>query len=222
MGGVFFLPGGRPYLWRKAFHTKVTSELVTSENTVGSISIIDLELAATVAQSDVLCQLVDIRGRTTHTVHDNMAMVWWRKKGSTTTTGPAAYLLRLQAIHQWHHRYLPQQDFIPGKVNLMADLTTRSCDTSDSALLSLFNICFPQTQPWTLCILCKEIDFALTSDFLRKRTKPESLLNDPKHKTSIGNDGIPSAWKMESTHSCAPGPTRFQSSKSLGRDTAMK
>jgi hypothetical protein len=193
MGGVIFLPGGRPYLWRKAFLHKVASQLVTADNPKGSVSISDLELAATVAQSDVLCQLVDVSGRTTHTVHDNMATVWWRTKVSTTTMGPAAYLLRLQAIHQRHHRYLPQQDVIPGKVNLMADLTTRSWDISDSALLSNFNLHFPQTQPWTLR---KEIDSALTSALLTIRTNPESLLNDPKHKTSIGNDGMHSASKM--------------------------
>jgi hypothetical protein len=76
MGCVFFLPGGRPYLWRKAFPHKVASQLVTADNPTGSVSINDLELAATVAQSDVLCQLVDVSGRTTHTVHDNMATVW--------------------------------------------------------------------------------------------------------------------------------------------------
>jgi hypothetical protein len=166
VGGVFFLPGGRPYMWRKAFPHKVASQLVTADNPTGSVSISDLELAGTVAQSDVMCQLVDVLGQTTHTVHDNMTTVWWRTKGSTTTTGPAAYLLQLQAIHQRHHRYLPQQDFIPGKVNLMADLTTRSWDISDSALLSNFNTRFSQTQPWTLCTLSKEIDSALTSALL--------------------------------------------------------
>jgi hypothetical protein len=222
MGGIFFLPGGRPYLWRKAFPHKVALQLVTADNPTGSVSISDLELAATVAQSDVLCQLVDVSGRTTHTVYDNMATVWWRTKGSTTTTGPAAYLLRLQAIHQRHHRYLPQQDFIPGKVNLMADLTTRSWDISDSALLSNFNLRFPQTQPWTICTLRKEIDSALTSALLTIRTKPESLLNDPKHKTSIGNDGMHSASKLELTRSCGDGRIRYPSSNSLGSDIAME
>jgi hypothetical protein len=224
MGGVFFLPGGRPYLWRKSFPHKVASQLVTADNPTGSVSIIDLELAATVAQSDVLCQLVDVSGPTTHTVHDNMATVWWRTKGSTTTTGPTAYLLRLQAIHQRHHQYLPQQDFIPGKVNLMADLTTRSWDISDSALLSNFNLRFPHIQPWMICMLCmlrKEIDSAPTSALLTRRTKPESLLNDPKHKTSIGNDGMHSASKTVLTRSCADGRIRYPSSKSLGSDTAM-
>jgi hypothetical protein len=150
-----------------------------------------------------------------------MATVWWRKKGSTTMTGPAAYLLPLQAIHQRHHRYLPQQDFIPGNINLMADFTTRSWENSDSTLLSIFNGRFPQTRPWTMCTLCKDINFALTSALLRKRTNPELLINDPKHKTSIGNIGMPSVWKMESTLSCTPGPTRFKSSRSLGGDTAM-
>jgi hypothetical protein len=144
---------------------------VTADNPTGSVRISDLELAATVTQSDFLCQLVDVSGRTTHTVHDNMATVWWRKKGSITTTGPAAYLLRLQAIHQRHHRYLPQQDFIPGKVNIMADLTTRSWEISDSALLSNVDLRFPQTQPWTLCTLRKIIDSVITSALLKRRTK---------------------------------------------------
>jgi hypothetical protein len=213
MGGVFFLPDGRPYLWRKAFPHKVAWQLVTADNPTGSVSISDLELAATVAQSDVMCQLVDVSGRT---------QCGWQTKGSTTATGLAAYLLRLQAIHQRHHRYLPQQDFIPGKVNLMADLTTCSWDISDSALLSNFNLRVPQTQPWTLCTLRKDIDSALASTLLMIRTKPESLLNDPKHKTSIGNDGMHSASKMELTRSCADGRIRYPSSKSLDSDTAME
>jgi hypothetical protein len=231
MGGVFFLLGGRPYLCRKPSPHKVASELVTGDNPKGSVSISNLELAATVAQSDVLCQLVDVSGRTTHTMHNNMATVWWRKKGplpprvlppTAYRLPTTAYRLRLQAIHHWHHRYLPQQDFIPGKVNLMADLTTRSWEISDSALLSNFNLRFPRTQPWTICTLRKEIDSALTSTLLKIRTKSESLLNNPKHKTSIGSDGMHSASKMELTLSCAPGPIRSPSSKSLGSNTAMK
>jgi hypothetical protein len=58
--------------FRNAFQPKVASELVILENTTGSISTINLELAATVAQNDSLCQLLDVRGRTTHTIHDNM------------------------------------------------------------------------------------------------------------------------------------------------------
>jgi hypothetical protein len=60
MGGVFFLIGGRPYLWRKAFQPKVASELFTLENTKGTIIISDIKLASTLAQSDVLRQLVDV------------------------------------------------------------------------------------------------------------------------------------------------------------------
>jgi hypothetical protein len=104
----------------------------------------------------------------------------------------------------------------------MVDLTTRSWDIYDSTLLSNFNLRFPQIQPWTLCTLRKEIDSALTSALLTRRTKPESLLNDPKHKTSIGNDGMYSASNTVLTHSCADGRIRYPSSKSLGSDTAME
>jgi hypothetical protein len=42
MGGVFFLPGGRPYLWRKDFPHKVASQLVTADNPTGFVSISNL------------------------------------------------------------------------------------------------------------------------------------------------------------------------------------
>jgi hypothetical protein len=68
MGGVFFSPGGIPYLWRKAFQTKVASEVVTLEDKKDAIGISDLELAATVSQHNVLFQMVGVMGQTTHTV----------------------------------------------------------------------------------------------------------------------------------------------------------
>ena len=49
--------------------------------------------------SDVVAKFANILERTIGTLLDNNANVYWLQKGSTTTTGPAAYLLRLQAHH---------------------------------------------------------------------------------------------------------------------------
>ena len=46
--------------------------------------------------------------------YDKMAAVFWQRKGVTTTMGPPAYLLRLQALHQSQFCYVPKHSYIPG------------------------------------------------------------------------------------------------------------
>jgi hypothetical protein len=117
MGGVDFVPSTnspiQPYLWRSPFPAKVTRQLVSTANTMGKVSNSDLELAVSVAQHDILCQIADVQDVTIHNCYDNTATVCWQRKGSATTTGPAAYLLRLQALHQRHYGYAPLHDYIP-------------------------------------------------------------------------------------------------------------
>jgi hypothetical protein len=97
MGGVHFVPGTngpiQPYLWRSLFPPKINRQLVSTANPTGKVSNSDLELAGSVAQHDILCQIVDVQDVTIHNCYDNTATVFWQWKGSATTTGPAAYLL---------------------------------------------------------------------------------------------------------------------------------
>jgi hypothetical protein len=85
MGGVHFvpLPNGRvqPLLWRSKFDEHVQSQLVTFDNTGGTVSTSDLELAASVAQHDVLAQQVDVREATIHNLTDNTATMYWQRRG---------------------------------------------------------------------------------------------------------------------------------------------
>jgi hypothetical protein len=113
-----------PYLWRSPFPLKVTRQLVSTANPTGRVNNSDLELAGSVAQHDILCQIVDVQDVTIHNCYDNTSTVFWKHKGSATTTGPAAYLLRLQAPHQCHYGYAPLHGYIPGEVNLMADVAS--------------------------------------------------------------------------------------------------
>lgn len=56
-----------------------------------------------------------------------------------------AYLLRLTStLHQCHHRYVPQQDYIAGKANVMANNASCWWDLSDMHLLSRFDTIYPQ------------------------------------------------------------------------------
>ena len=225
MGGIHFVPAAdgsmHPVVWRAQFPHAVQKSLVTYDNPTGQINNSDLELAGSIAHADVLAQHADVRELTTHNCCDNTAAVFWQRKGSTTSVGPAAHLLRLQALHQRHHRYVPLHDYIPGTANVMADLASRSQHLSDSQLLSRFDSSFPQTRPWTLCRLRKPMLSALTCSLFKKRFAPESLLNEPQHTTTIGIGGMRSALKSASTPSCEMSATQCQHSKSLPSATEM-
>ena len=187
MGGVHFIPlsddsGDNnviPILWRHPFPQWVRDQLSSFENQTGPITNSDLDLAGSISQNDILAQFADVTERTTHNCYDNIATVFWQRKGATTTLGPAAYLLRLQGLHQRHFRYVPLRDYIPGDCNRMSDICSRRWDLTDDALLSLFNSEFPQKRPWKLCHLRPEMNSALTMALSRRRCDLQSLLVTP-------------------------------------------
>ena len=125
MGGVFFVPLDddeyNSYVWRADFPSDVQSQLVTYENPSGIITNSDLEMAATVGHHDVVAHTVGVAEATIGTLHDNAAAMFWNRKGSASMEEPAAYLLRLQALHARQYRYMPTHDFIPGDLNVMGD-----------------------------------------------------------------------------------------------------
>ncbi len=227
MGGVLFLPTrslSTPYrslLWREPFTPAVQRALVSTTNPHGSITNSDLELAGTIAQHDVLAHAADIREHTVHNLHDNTPAVYWQRKGSTTTSGPAAYLLRLQAVHQRFHRYVPHHDYIPGSSNVMADDCSRRWDLSDDALLTFFNSVYPQPTSWELCHLRPPMNSALTSSLFAMRSDPASFLAVPRQPTDIGRSGWILPPLSRSTLASKISMTPFPSSKYLPNATGM-
>ena len=195
MGGVWFPPPstgdiGRPVLWRSPFPSNIQAQLVTYDNPAGRITNSDLELAATTAHLDIAANRWPVATRSLSVLSDNTPAVAWQQKGSTTTARAAAYLLRLQALHQRHFKYLTHVSHIPGTVNRMADDASRLQHLSDSALLDHFNTHYPQDQSWKLCHLRQPMNSALTSALSAKRPMPASFLpavmpcNDPGHPGS--------------------------------------
>jgi hypothetical protein len=224
MGGIFFTPspsGTQSFLWRAPFAPQIQAKLMTWDNPTGSLTNSNLELAGAVAQHDIIAQQVDVREYTIHNCHDNTPAVYWQRKGSTTTTGPAAYLLRLQAIHQRHYRYHARHDYLPGDLNKMADICSRAWHLSDAQLLTYFNSHFPQSTSWQLCQLRPSMSSGLTSALFTKRSEPESLTNVPEHMTDIGNAGRNSASSMAWIHNWKESTTQSPSYKSLAPGTEM-
>jgi hypothetical protein len=162
MRGVFFVPTScstlenpsyTSYVWQTPFLNDIRDQLVTYENLDGTITNSDLELTATLAQHDIIAHTVSTHKAILANLHDNLPAVFWNWKGSTTTKGPADYLLRLQSLHARQYRYIPCHDYIPGPFNCMADKASQRTSLTLTQLLNLFNAQSPQQEPWKLCYL---------------------------------------------------------------------
>ena len=89
-------------------------------NPDGTINNSDLELVGLVAHSDILAMDAKVEERTIRNIYDNTTTVFWQRKGAVTTTGPLAYLLRLQALHRRQFCHVPKHDSILDQSNAMA------------------------------------------------------------------------------------------------------
>jgi hypothetical protein len=209
MGGVWFVDGSPPLLWRAPFPLSIQSQLITDRNPHGNLSISDLELASVVAHQDILAQSIDARERTFSLLNDNSPAVSRITKGSITSREAAAYLLRLSSLHQRHHRYHMRYDHIAGPANSMADDTSRLWHLTDSQLLLHFQQTYPQSQPWQLQTLRPPTLSALISALQRTRVAPASVLNVPTHTITPGQFGLPTVplttsipyWQLSQTQS---------------------
>jgi hypothetical protein len=152
---------------------------------------------------------------------DNTPTLFWQRKGSTTTTGAPAYLLRAQALHQRPHRYIPRHDFIPGIANDMSDDASRLHHLSDAKFLTHFNHRYPQDLSWKLWTPSPAILSAVTTSLRRQPCTPALLLNVPPAPIAIGKCGQPSVSTWPSTPYSQTSKTPLLSSKSSPTDIAL-
>jgi hypothetical protein len=206
-----------PVLWQCKLPEDITAQLVSYDNPTGSITNSDLELMATIVHKDVLAHAFDVRERTIATGTDNTPALAWQRKGSVSTQGPAAYLLRLQALHQRFHRYNAEHFFLPGKLNSMADDASRLTHLSPTALLAHFESHYPQKLPWRLLTARPETLSSGTSALRSLRPDTALYLHEPMPTITPGACGpvsvptwswIPHSkptWPIPSTSSsCLP------------------
>ena len=175
-------------VWRQPWPHDIRQAIVSVDNKTSTISNSDLELAAIVCQFAVVAQCSDVRERTLATPSDNTPAISWFSKGSTTTTGPAAYLLRAAALHQRTHRYVAVAQYIAGPANTMADSASRAFHLSDTAFLSHFALSFPQPSTWSLQPLAPETFSIVISALRTKQPNPLSPLAAAETTTLFGTD----------------------------------
>ena len=189
MGGIVFLPtellaprvsqaAGHPILWCIHFPTDIVQHLVMQENPNGDITNSDLELVAMVLQQDVIAQHYNVHECTTHTTTDNTPSWAWQHWGSISTDTLLAYLLCLQALHQWYHHYIPTYSYLPDKLNVMADDTTQLWKLMDDQLLTHFNAIYPQSLSWNIYHPTSSMTSAVISVLCKMWQKLELYLLD--------------------------------------------
>ena len=204
-----------PVVWRAQFPADITADLVSRRNPHGSITNSDLELGGSLVHHEAAVQCFDLRERTILSRTDNTPTLFWQRKGSTTTTGPPAYLLRAQALHQRHHRYVPRHDYLPGLANILSDDASRLHHLSDAEFLTHFNSTYPQTTSWQLWTPSPAILSSVTLALRKRPCVPELLLHAPAAAIPTGITGAPFVTTWPSTPYCQTSRTQLPSSKSL-------
>ena len=203
----------RPIVWRDPFPAEIQRDLVSWDNPRGTVTNSDLELAASVGHTDVLAQHAHLEEATVEIGTDNTPTLAWRSKESTTTTGPAAYLLRLAALHRQHFRYQARFYHLRGVFNKMADDASRLVHLSDQDFLAYFNSTYPlQSGSWQLHHLRPEMRSALISSLRCKRAAPREIFAAPNTEAPSGPSGLGSAPSTTSPRPSTASTTRSPSS----------
>jgi len=141
LGGVYFATGHSPRVWGHPRPQHMVQRLVSSKNPSGDITNSDLEQAAMVVQSDSIAKSYDTRGATVSNLMDNTPTLTRHFKGSTTTSGPAAYLCQISSLHQHYHCYCSEVSFINGVENVMADDASRLQHLTNSDFFASLQLC---------------------------------------------------------------------------------
>ena len=214
-------PHNKPLLWRYQWPQDIIDSLVTDTNPTGTVSNSALELAGGLLHLDVLANHSDIRERTVLSKTDNLATLFWQRKGSASTDKVPAHLLRLFGIHQRMHRYVPRHDYMPGPSNPMADDASRLFSLNDSLFLNHFNFKYPQVQSYNLVQPTLQMISSVTSALRRKTSNAESLWVAPLQPIPTGQSGSTSPLSWASTPYSKPSSTKFQSYRSSSTEFDM-
>ena len=216
-GGVI-TPGLDPmqhWVWQFEWPADIQKELVTGTNKTGKLTINDLELAGLVLGWLVLegvCK--DLVFKHIGMFCDNTSSVAWAHRGSTSTSLPAARLLRFLALRQRARQassLLPLH--IAGEDNQMADIPSRAFKNgkffeAHADLVTYFNLHFPlpQNLSWREFKVPAKWASRVTSCLRGEQLQMESLLKLPKLGKSIGSIGQSTAISAPQIHILTSSP----------------
>ena len=223
-GGVWFpaahiesrtSPIPSPIVWRVQWPKAIQDQLVTESNPLGTITNSDLELAGGLLHLQAIAQSCDVRERTILSKTDNLATLYWQRKGSATTEACPAHLLRLFGIHQRYHRYVPRHDYLSGPSNPLADASSRLFTLSNTEFLTQINSLYTQPTPFRLLIIEPKVTSCVISALLKRPCSPASLLVEPKQPKPHGLAGKGSVCFWPSIPFSKPSKVKYHSYRSL-------
>ena len=211
-----------PVVARLPWPDDVRQRLVTAENMSGNLTMGDTELAGRLAGDLLLRDLaLNLTEANVYFGCDNQNAQSWQTKGSATSSGARACLLRASALLRRHHRYQSHTIYLPGPWNDMADDASRRWDLTDSQLLSHFNTLYPQSESWRLVHLPTDSCSVLTSSLRCARVEPEAICRGPAPETKCGRSGPDSAARSDKMNYYSKSTTPHLYSSRSCADTAM-
>ena len=122
---------------------------------------------------------VDICKRTTMSLTDNTAGLWWNRKGLATSTLLLSHILSLQSIYQWFHHYVTHHYFVIGVDTVISDHPSCSQYLMDATLLNHMDASHPQELSWRMWNPPSELVFEISSALRRTTSPRDSMIFEP-------------------------------------------
>jgi hypothetical protein len=188
-----------PTVFRAPFSDEVRQRLISTSNPTGTLTNSDFELAALVLCTALCSSITTLPHAALWCASDNIAAVSWCTKGSTSSAGPAAHLLRWLAQISRSNLVSLSTFHVPGTSNTLADFCSRSFHLTDQEFLHHLNTHFPINPSWTLAHVPSALICKLNSSLSCEMSPWESLVNEPIPQTTLGTFGKPSALTLTST-----------------------
>jgi hypothetical protein len=161
-----YLP--QPIAFRCQFPLDLQNQLVSASNPKGTITNSDFELAAMALGVATLQQHAPTKHACIYAASDNTPAVAWCAKGSTSSVGANAHLLRWLAQLSRDPGITIKPVFVSGDSNKIADFCSRSFHLQDKAFLQALNDTFPTLASWKLVHPTAEHVQSMTSALSRR------------------------------------------------------
>jgi hypothetical protein len=223
--GGFWLPSKyghlpQPIAFRLRFPNHIAAQLVSASNPKGSITNSDLELAALVMGAITLQDHAPTAHKAAFAASDNTSAVAWCKKGSTSSVGPNAHLLRwlAQSTHLSNMHLHPVS--IPGCTNTIADFCSRSFHLTDQEFQVHLQRLYPIQPLWRIVTPKPEHGQQMTSALLRTMSPWASAPPGKLRSEQPSQSGTTSATASIWTRPYVPAQTPSQPCNSSLIDTA--
>jgi hypothetical protein len=209
MGGWIWAPHQRSplLLWRIPLPVHIQRQLVSASNPTGLLNNSELELAAIVLSATIAAHTTAHPHPMIWCASDNVAAVSWANNGSTSTTNPAAFLLRMLGHLNQTRRFDLLSLHVAGESNMLADELSRCFDLS---LCDIVAHSAPQVS-WQPVHPPPEVTSSVLSALSRQIWKGDSPQETHLRNPVSGASGNTFALPYAKTLICSPQKTQSPS-----------